>query len=279
MQSSREAYNENIARIDIILNGKGNPNHDKLGRFATGGSNKSISDKELTEMTRSVWYELPPNASGKPQTPFVAAQQRLLAKIYAKQGYNKKPKLMTSGQFLVEKNGTKVYRGVSDEGLEGNYADAFIKGEKHYPGLGVFGSGTYAADNMDKAKGYVYRFGFIPEKFGINGQVISMIIPKNAKIIEAQEARTKAGLFGDRLYEKTKSIKVTDTKDVGFARWSASLNKDPGIWAAAHGYDAILINGKVSQYKTRAGSSNFQGSNFVILNRGILTVDKYPLTL
>lgn len=42
MKSARELHQESLARADIILNGKGNPNHDpSSGRFSSGGGSGS----------------------------------------------------------------------------------------------------------------------------------------------------------------------------------------------------------------------------------------------
>jgi hypothetical protein len=43
MKDTRQAYLDNLLRIDKIMNKGGNPNHDKLGRFSTGSLN-AISD-------------------------------------------------------------------------------------------------------------------------------------------------------------------------------------------------------------------------------------------
>jgi len=49
MQSIKETYNENMARIDAILNAGGNPNHDKIGRFSGGsGGGKSGGKSKMS---------------------------------------------------------------------------------------------------------------------------------------------------------------------------------------------------------------------------------------
>lgn len=50
MKSARELYQESLERADIILNGKGNPNHDpSSGRFTSGpgGGSSSGGKKSL----------------------------------------------------------------------------------------------------------------------------------------------------------------------------------------------------------------------------------------
>jgi hypothetical protein len=144
-----------------------------------------------------------------------------------------------------------------------------MEGSKHYPGVGVFGSGTYSANIQSEAEAYARRYAEGP---GINGQVVSIIIPKNAKVINYNEARIKAKDFSNKLYEKNKSIKVTDINDVGFANWNSTMNADPGVWAASHGYDAITIDaGKITTKAAR--------KDYIILNRGILKIDKNVKTI
>jgi hypothetical protein len=77
-----------------------------------------------------------------------------LEKIYEAQGFNAKPELVRSRSdlekrkdILREPDGRPLilYRGVSEESFARQFQGSGPVGHRHYPGLGVYGNGTYAA--------------------------------------------------------------------------------------------------------------------------------------
>lgn len=77
-----------------------------------------------------------------------------LDKIYEVQGFNAKPELVRSRSELEKRDDIVrepdgrpliLYRGVSEEGFARQFQGSGPDGDKHYPGKGVYGNGTYAA--------------------------------------------------------------------------------------------------------------------------------------
>lgn len=91
------------------------------------------------------------------------SQQRL-EKIYEAQGFNAKPELVRSRSdlekrkdVLIEPDGKPLilYRGVTEESFARQFQGSGPDGDRHYPGSGVYGNGTYAAsvDGHPKGRG------------------------------------------------------------------------------------------------------------------------------
>lgn len=77
-----------------------------------------------------------------------------LGKIYEIQGFNAKPELVRSRAELESRNDIIrepdgrpliLYRGVTEEGYARQFQGSGPEGDKHFPGQGVYGNGTYAA--------------------------------------------------------------------------------------------------------------------------------------
>ena len=81
-------------------------------------------------------------------------EQQRLEKIYEAQGFNAKPELVRSRSDLEKRKDIVrepdgrpliLYRGVSEESFARQFQGSGPVGHRHYPGLGVYGNGTYAA--------------------------------------------------------------------------------------------------------------------------------------
>jgi 8-oxo-dGTP pyrophosphatase MutT (NUDIX family) len=178
-------------------------------------------------------------------------------------GFNAKPKVVSTADFdslMAKGDHVEVLRGVKDHGYGASrvtgkdLADQYREGE-HFPGHGIFGSGTYADSNRGRgnvAAGYASGGG--------GGEVLRMALPKDAKIIKESELEkaVPSNPVGFKGYSHTPYGKAADEC------WR-------GVQAALAGYDAIEVDGKSSRYP------GYGQGFYVILNRGIVTVqDKAP---
>ena len=172
-------------------------------------------------------------------------------------GFNKPPKLVSEKDFdaMIAKGGhiemargvSSVYNSVTRKDITGpELADQFRKGD-HFPGHGIFGSGTYA----DSTKGYnnvCQQYA----GYGSRGAVIRMALPKTAKIIKVSEL--------EKLVPKCPDDFVGYANGKGKDRDECWL----GVQAALAGYDAIHQDGNSRRHG--AYGKDF----YVILNRGAL---------
>jgi 8-oxo-dGTP pyrophosphatase MutT (NUDIX family) len=179
-------------------------------------------------------------------------------------GFNAKPKVVSKADFdaLMAKGGhIEVLRGVKDHGYGASkvtgkqLADQYREGD-HFPGHGIFGSGTYTDSTRghgNVASGYAGRYS------GGGGEVLRIALPRDAKIIKESELE-----------------KAVPQNPAAFAGYQATGGKLPrecwlGVQAALAGYDAIAVDGKSAYH------GSYGDGFYVILNRSIATVqDKAP---
>lgn len=183
-------------------------------------------------------------------------------------GFNKKPTLVAKNDMdalIAKGDHIEMLRGVSSVWF-GPPANKHVPGKDvaeefrtgaHYPGYGVFGSGTYCDSNKSSSAAgnaaAVYA--------GSSGGVIRMALPKTAKIISVSELEAKVPRPPD-----------------GFKGYkSVPGGKEPeedwlGVQAALAGYDAIYVDGNSKRH-------GVYGKGFyVVLNRGALVVQKEDAT-
>jgi 8-oxo-dGTP pyrophosphatase MutT (NUDIX family) len=172
-------------------------------------------------------------------------------------GYNKKPRVVakTDMDALIAKGDhIELLRGVKDVAgvaTARQLADQYRSGG-HFPGHGIFGSGTYADSNKGA--------GNVAAQYGRGGAVMRMALPKTAKIIKASELE-----------------RLVPAAPAGFVGYSGKGGKSRdecwlGVQAAIAGYDAIEVDGK----SRRHGS--YGKGFYVILNRSIVTVQQEDAT-
>ncbi len=194
-------------------------------------------------------YERQQNAaSNNPGNAELNAVQNL-------RGYNGVPTALSKADFdklMAKGDHTEMLRGVKSVG--GSTAASFFadfKQGNHFPGYGIFGSGTYADSNgrrtgRNEASNYA----------GSSGVVMRMALPKTAKIINVDEL--------ERM--------VPGNPDLfkGYARRGGKAAAEcwMGVQAVLAGYDAIYVNGRSRRYGT------YGRGFYVILNRGIMTVQE-----
>lgn len=176
---------------------------------------------------------------------------RALEQIYDVQGFHAKPEVVSESELdrRIASGWTEIWRGFGKQN-EGLYAELFRTGDRHYPGLGVRGNGTYAAfgpDAMSQASAYTNADSAADWR-GVPG-LARMAISPDAKIVHANdldyvdEVRGPVGQSGERLSR-------------------GMVLADAGRLAAAMGYDAIEI-----------GRGQGRGS-YIILNRSVLAVQE-----
>lgn len=202
---------------------------------------------------------------------------RILARIYEKQGYHAKGKLLSKEEFdkqIAKGTHIEVHRGVSGKAR----VEDFKTGDEHYPGYGVLGNGTYASTYRPTAESY--------SRYNEQG-LIHMALDRKAKIIDNNDLSNemREGLrkipqrnaFSEVFKEqKAKGLtnqqadellKVRNKEILAENNKIRALYNDNGRYAAMRGYDAIVsdrggtITGKVEKY-------------YVILNRGKVIIEK-----
>lgn len=171
-------------------------------------------------------------------------------------GFNGKPKVLSKSDFdkmLRKGDHIEMLRGVRTIGnlTAKRMADMFRFGD-HFPGYGIFGSGTYTDSNKAYNVASSYADG--------SGAVIRMALPKTAKIIKVSDLE-----------------KMVPKHPEGFAGYASSGGKKPeecwmGVQAALAGYDAIYSDGKSSRHYS------YGEGFYVILNRSIMVVQEEDAT-
>jgi hypothetical protein len=168
-----------------------------------------------------------------------------LADIYDKQGFNAKPKLVSSKSCLLKldctlkhSDGTPIllYRGDSDKRFTNQFKGLGPKGSIHYPNKGVCGGGTYAASSVDPEanpkksvdeKGAIDTALFYADKSNPYESIVVFSIKENGRVaqFDSMDSFSEWGSFIRNEAEIVTGIKFDDT----------------GCAAALLGYDAIRI--------------------------------------
>lgn len=169
-------------------------------------------------------------------------------------GFNEKPTVVPKKDFnalMAKGDHIELLRGVKDAGnfKASELADQFRDGP-HFPGHGIFGSGTYADSTKGSGNVAASYSGYG------SGSVIRMALPKSAKIIKVSELE-----------------KAVPTNPAAFKGYQAKGGKASyecwmGVQAALAGYDAIHADGVSSRHYS------YGKGFYVILSRSILTVQK-----
>jgi len=196
-----------------------------------------------------------------------------LEEVARQQGMTAAPELM-SAQAFDAYNGIKAFRG-----LEGPEAQTYIKQFKtgeYFGGRGVYGNGTYmAVENEYRGSARAAR-NFARDCYGetMDNNVMSIKIPRGAKLIECEEASTQQHAFiakmdesefgmpalQQKLREGSMSRPEFDEAKSVYLKWREFFT-DTGRYAAFAGYDGMIM--KFGEY-----------DYYVMLNRSILKVLK-----
>jgi len=165
----------------------------------------------------------------------------LLRQLYQVRGYDGLPTVLDDDAFeaLIDYSVTRpMYRGMVDrsgDAADNLFLQAFRTGD-YFPGEGVFGNGTYAADNFAVARG----FGG-----GISDNVIRMVLAPGSNTVSHADIKREWLAF---------------TRSEEYDRMTYAQRRlldDLGRYAVMRGYDSIFIE---------------ENGYHVILNRSRLTV-------
>ncbi len=160
-----------------------------------------------------------------------------LAEIWRIQGFDGKPRVVSAAEFdaLPERDYITLHRGIGGNDAA-EYAEQFRSGEA-FPGLGVFGNGTYTSTNAKTGAAY-----------GRTGVVMRMAIARDARIVS----------FAD-LVNAADDMPILDQDDA-----HGEVFGNMGRLASALGYDAIAMR------SSTGGADDYE---FIIQNRSALIVD------
>jgi hypothetical protein len=203
------------------------------------------------DITKDVDFKSLP-ASYNPKTN----ENDALKAVLGRQGFDGKPQVVSREDFDAALGGGEVretWRGLSGSGA-GTYAEQFRTGELR-AGLGINGDGTYVA--LSKADGEYY-----------GSTLLRIGLAKDAKVISADDLDREMDTFFAQVDRRRKSAELRRLdekllKDLAAARTardranirrkyrdnvfgldsdrSIALQRDPGVFAALRGYDAIEI--------------------------------------
>jgi hypothetical protein len=181
-----------------------------------------------------------------------------LAEIYEAQGFHGRPEVLPEAEMdaRVASGWVEVWRGFGKVGADSQaeYLEAFRSGSEHYPGLGIWGNGTYTTTRFSEARGYAEwtrpRDGMSFEEeddayddYHTHHGIARMAINPQARGVDYDEISTR--LRAER-----------ETRDEA---WRRSMG-DVGRYAAAHGYDYIKVDNAINQ------------DQIVILNRTAIAI-------
>lgn len=165
-----------------------------------------------------------------------------LGEIWRLQGFDGLPTVVSRAELdALPDDHVRLYRGVSTAA----FAEQFRTGDA-FPGLGVSGNGTYTAVLEGTADSYAgLRSG---QNDGDGGAVLRMALSPQARVVVAEELT--------EMFNDVDGFPELDDPDVGFAF------ADMGAFAAALGYDAILVGAdRVDQF-------------YIVQNRTALIVEE-----
>ncbi|GAA3027272.1 hypothetical protein [Streptosporangium longisporum] len=149
-----------------------------------------------------------------------------LLNIWKEQGFDGLPRIADEDELddEVAAGGLEMWRGVggnSRQDVEA-FADQFRTGDEPFPGLGMYGNGTYFAPDAKMAHAFARGGG------SKHGAVMRSVLRRDAKVIDYDDLLSRAAAQGDDDVDP----RVRDAMS------------DPGRLAAMFGYDAITVGGQ-----------------------------------
>ena len=198
-------------------------------------------------------------------------------KLLKDKGYDNKPSILSSKEFddLSDNEYIKLYRGVVDnETITAKQInEQFINGEL-YIGNGLFGNGTYTAENKFVGMSYAKDKA---------ENVLEMAISKNAKIVNVKELKDDLWISDGKstvswsIRDYTKTLDLDNNQQM----FLSDLLKDETFVAVNKGYDVIKIDVEdwlkiLSDRDAVIAEAQKAGEElkpyYLILNRGIVKV-------
>lgn len=211
-----------------------------------------------------------------------------LAEVLDQQGFNGHPHVVSRDEFdrqVAEGAVTEVWRGLNGpDGVAHDYAEAYRSGE-HFPGVGVYGNGTYVAYERADADRSAGRW----EPGSTSGVMLRIGLRSDARVISIEELRAlhkkdarqhaagvaRAAELDEQMRRAAERATTTEQRIAIYAEFGAKkaqalgdrylASRDIGRFAALLGYDAIDIRGGQG------------GDQMVILNRTAAVVQEDDL--
>lgn len=176
---------------------------------------------------------------------------RILDAINNVRRNNGVPQVVTHNDIdrLVTDDGYReVWRGVHDNEWTdvpaSEYADQFLTG-KHYPGIGIYGNGTYTSTHVATAESY-------------GAELIRIAIPSDARMADAVDVSALRAQAG------TEWSAIRQSYDEDTRALIDGILFDQGKFAAAIGYDGLLV--------TPTGAGSADELYVIVFNRTMLSV-------
>ena len=168
-----------------------------------------------------------------------------LGALYAAQGYNAKPDVLTRSQIdaYVKAGEVEVFRGTTTRDNPDAYSESYRSAPEHYPGYGTYGNGTYTAEDYRMAQGYAGGAGS-----GI-GTVLRMTIKADAKIGDynqlSNDRRTGLNALrqspGFQIYERALASLQSQRRAVAADKVISREEKVAQIEAIGKRYDRVIV--------------------------------------
>jgi hypothetical protein len=199
------------------------------------------------------------------------------------QGFDGKPLVVTQAEAaqLQREGWTRVWRGTTEAPSGKSYSQDFAEGE-YFPGLGVYGNGTYSSNRLGTA-----------ETYSGGGGLNEILISPDAVVVDAPEVYSRHSDFKNEItrdavradadYQRelkeaspTGLIKDIpgDVKDRITAKYNQTTAQirareevlgNAGVFAASQGIDVFVVRG-TGHFTTQQGVRTRE-DYFVILNR------------
>ena len=206
-----------------------------------------------------------------------------LVEIRERQGFNGPPRLASRAELdraVADGEVTETFRGFNGDGAAA-YAEQYRTGEQ-YPGSGVYGNGTYVANDRSQAELFAGRW----EPGSDVGEVMRLGLRTDAKVVsiaklqaemkawQRRNAATKARLddLDQQMRKAAERADTTEERIAVYADYAARkaaaagpeylLSQDAGRFAALRGYDAIDLPDAQG------------GPQMIILNRTAVMVEQ-----
>ena len=179
--------------IDLTLNepamGKVTYNDEIINRIFTETGVSNLSLREINNLPQDVMAES-------------------ISKI---QGFNALPKVLETSKFddlVTKENWKPIYRGVGGktQAEVNGYVNEFKAAPVQFGGRGVYGSGTYVAENRGVAEHFAKANGAKNGEPHAFGQVMEMAINPKAKIVDFDTIDKATKGQAERLYDKSRAI-------------------------------------------------------------------------
>jgi hypothetical protein len=188
-----------------------------------------------------------------------------LKKVLDEQGFNGKPKVVSAAEYkkAVDSGALPLHRGVAGDTPEqvDQFVAQLLTGDTPYVGRGMFGDGTYFTDKPLTALKFAKedRFGN-PIEFG--------------KTIDAAlDPRAKVAYLDDIKEEFMSTTRMTQAQKDFYYSYPQDFYEDASMWAAANGYDAILVRNPVVNWQTQQALPDVYT---IVLNRTALIIKEMP---